>query len=80
MAKPKPKPGSVTIFSLRIPTDLKDQIAVTGLRNRRSLNSEIVVALRERFAHQNGMSSSNLPPAAGAAAAPGDAAGEGSAA
>lgn len=83
MAKPKPKPGSVTILSLRLPTDLRNQVAVIADRSGRSLNSEIIVALREMYAKpldQNGISSLNAPPAAGAAAAPGDALGEGSAA
>lgn len=76
MAKPKPKPGSITLYNMRFPTDLKNLVADVAYRNGRSLNAEIVMALRERYAkpYQNGISSFSVDAPGGTAV--GDVAGE----
>jgi predicted transcriptional regulator len=78
MAKPKPAPGSFSMYNMRFPTELKWRVEFLAKRSRRSTNAEILRAL-EAYCAQNGMSSLKAPLAAGAGVAPGDAEGEGSA-
>ncbi len=78
MAKPKPAPGSFSMYNMRFPTELKWRVELLAKRSRRSINAEVLLAL-ESYCAQNGMSSLKAPLAAGAGVAPGDAEGEGSA-
>ena len=66
MAKPKPKPGSITFYNMRFPTDLKAKVEAIAKWNGRSLNAEIVMTLRDKYGNQKGMSSFSVDAVAGA--------------
>ena len=73
MAKPKPKPGSITFYNMRFPTDLKAKVEAIAKWNGRSLNAEIVMTLRDKYGkldqngrYQKGMSSFSVDAVAGA--------------